>query len=71
MSIEIVSIQYAECSDTEEEHLTWVRAVLPEQCFSNFNVHMEEVLGVLVKMQILILGSSVRDEILHFQQASR
>lgn len=56
LSVAVTLIQYAECSDIEKEHLTWVRAVLLEQSFCNLNVHLE-ICGIPVKMQILILGS--------------
>ena len=55
LKIEILSVQYTEF---KRAHLTWVRALLPEQCFSDLNVH-RELPGVLVKMQILICGSLV------------
>lgn len=72
MSKEMISVQYAKCSDIEG-HLTWIRvgqSSLLELCFPNFSVHVE-VPGVLVIMQILIVGSLVGSKILIFLQASK
>lgn len=67
MSKEMISVQYAKRSDTEG-HLTWIRvgqSGLLELCFSNFSVRVEAP-GVLVIMQILIVGSLVGSKILIF-----